>query len=63
MVKGVFNVLSYISACLIVEWTKMVKCPKGHEVWLIPEQVGTGYVCEIYDMVYQESELVKNITL
>ena len=35
----------------------MKKCPKNHNVWKIPEHVGTGYVCEICDMVYQESEL------
>jgi len=35
-----------------------LKCPKGHEVWKIPEHVGTGYVCEICDMIYYESELI-----
>ena len=34
-----------------------MKCPKGHEVWKIPEHIGTGYVCETCDMVFQESEV------
>jgi len=34
-----------------------MKCPKGHTVWKIPEHVGTGYVCETCDMIYQKVEL------